>query len=231
MPWFDPQFSLPTGYRFLIKDIIRFIDHIDSYAGENCKLLDIGCGDQPYRKMFRKYSYTGLDLHTEISKPDITGDILDMPLADSSFDAALTVWVLDDIPEPAKAIAEITRILKPGGYYFAVENQSTNQHFKGHDFFRFAPQALEYLASKNNLDLLEIKSYGGDFALAGFTLITAFNTMFNRVLGRYNYLKPIYSFIINILFFPADRFFRIKFFRKNFEKNSIGYCYVFRKKI
>jgi SAM-dependent methyltransferase len=230
MPYFDSEFSLPTGYRFLLNDIIRFLSRIDNYAtSDHCVLLDIGCGNKPYKKLIRKYSYTGLDLYTDVSNPDIIGDILDIPVLENSIDAALTVWVLDDIPEPGKALEEIARILKPGGYYFAVENQSTNQHFKGYDYFRFAPQALEYLALKNKLELLEVKSYGGDFALSGFILITAFNTMFNRIFGKYNILKPFYSLLINLLFYPVDRLFRIKYFRKNFEKNSIGYCYLFRK--
>lgn len=230
MIYFDAQFSLISGYRFLLKEIITFLSKIDNYAlNSKSKLIDIGCGEKPYQNLIKKYEYSGMDLYSEISRPDIIGDIMNIPLENESFDAALTVWVLDDIPEPAKAISEISRILKKGGYYFAVENQSTNQHFKGHDYFRFTPGALEYLASQNGLILIKCKSFGGDFALAGFTLIVALNTMFNRIFGDYNFVKPFYSFMINLIFYPLDRIFRLPFFRNNFEKNSLGYCYIFQK--
>jgi len=230
MAYFDAQFSLITGYRFLLKQIIRFISEIDLHCNQKGqKLLDIGCGKKPYQMFFRNYQYTGMDLYSDISSPDILGDIMNIPVENNSVDAVMTVWVLDDIPEPWKAVAEIARILKPGGYYFAVENQSTNQHFKEHDYFRFTPLAMEFMAKSNQMKMIRCESYGGDFALAGFTLITAFNTMFNRVLGSNNFFRPVYSTIINLIFFPLDRFFRIDFFRKNFEKNSLGYCYVFQK--
>ena len=38
-----------------------------------------------------------------------------LPAADGAFDAAVCVWVLCSVPEPAAALAEITRVLAPGG--------------------------------------------------------------------------------------------------------------------
>jgi|GEM_PF-1011655 len=230
MPYFDNQFSLITGYRFLLKDIIGFLYSVDSFApSEGAKLLDAGCGDRPYRRLFRKYAYLGMDLHPEVSSPDVLGSILDIPFPDASFDAALTVWVLDDIPEPGDGIGEISRILKPGGYYFAVEAQSTNRHFRPNDYFRFAPAALIHLCRKQGLEVVKVGAYGGDFAHIGFSIITLFNTVFDRMLGKYNFLKPIYSLVVNLLFFPFDRLSRCRIFGEFFERNAPGYCYVFIK--
>jgi len=38
-----------------------------------------------------------------------------LPLADHSVDAALTTWTLCTIPAPQEALAELRRVLKPGG--------------------------------------------------------------------------------------------------------------------
>ncbi|MCW2789753.1 MAG: SAM-dependent methyltransferase [Aeromicrobium sp.] len=43
------------------------------------------------------------------------GDILDMPYADGSFDVVLASEILEHVPEDDRAIAELVRILSPGG--------------------------------------------------------------------------------------------------------------------
>ena len=43
------------------------------------------------------------------------GDIFDLPFADDSFDVVFSQTVLYHIPDPDKALAEIKRVLRPGG--------------------------------------------------------------------------------------------------------------------
>ncbi len=43
------------------------------------------------------------------------GDALNLPYADDSFDVVLISEVLEHVPEDTRAIAELTRVLKPGG--------------------------------------------------------------------------------------------------------------------
>lgn len=43
------------------------------------------------------------------------GDILDMPYADGSFDVVLASEILEHVPQDDRAIAELVRILAPGG--------------------------------------------------------------------------------------------------------------------
>lgn len=43
------------------------------------------------------------------------GDARELPYPDASFDAAVLVTVLGEIPEPERALAELARVLKPGG--------------------------------------------------------------------------------------------------------------------
>ena len=42
--YFDRHFSLITGYRFLLKDVVKYIATIDSFFDFKYKILDIGCG-------------------------------------------------------------------------------------------------------------------------------------------------------------------------------------------
>ncbi len=228
--YFDANFSLLTGYRFLLNGIISFISSIDGYAkGESSTILDIGCGRKPYKKLFRKYKYIGMDNYTEKKvNPDINGSILNIPFVDSSLDAVMTVWVLDDVFDFEKGISEIARVLKINGYYFAIENQATHIHNPPHDYFRMTPYAMEKICNKHKLKLIHHKSFGGDFANIGFSLNLVCRHIFVK-LRIEKYIRPLYSLSINIVFYPLDRFFRINLFKKQFELNSIGYCYIFRK--
>ena len=45
-----------------------------------------------------------------------------LPLADDSFDAALTTWSLCTIPDPEAALLEVRRVLKPGGRLHFLEH-------------------------------------------------------------------------------------------------------------
>jgi SAM-dependent methyltransferase len=45
-----------------------------------------------------------------------------LPLDDDSFDAALSTWTLCTIPNVATALAEVRRVLKPGGMLHFVEH-------------------------------------------------------------------------------------------------------------
>jgi SAM-dependent methyltransferase len=228
--YFNRHFSLPTGYRYLLKDAIDCLEEINCYSNQkNNKLLDIGCGEQPYKKILQSWNYIGMDNYTESqAKPEIKGSILDIPLKDADFDACLSVWVLDDIFEVEKGIKETSRVLKNSGYYFAIESQATHIHNHPYDYFRFAPHALIEVCKKHNLELVQYKSFGGDFANIGFSLILV-NRVFWGMLRLDNIMRPIYSLIINIVFRPLDKVFRLKIFKGRFEINSLGYFYVFKK--
>jgi SAM-dependent methyltransferase len=45
-----------------------------------------------------------------------------LPFADGSYDAALSTWTLCTIPDAAAALAELRRVLKPGGTFHFLEH-------------------------------------------------------------------------------------------------------------
>jgi SAM-dependent methyltransferase len=50
------------------------------------------------------------------------GDAQELPFEDESFDCALAAWMLYHVPEPERAVAELARVLRPGGRLVAVTN-------------------------------------------------------------------------------------------------------------
>ena len=49
-------------------------------------------------------------------------DAQDLPAAAASVDSVLSTWTLCTIPDPARALAEIRRVLRPGGTFCFVEH-------------------------------------------------------------------------------------------------------------
>ena len=58
----------------------------------------------------------GVDLKQAGPHVTTIGDIVDLPFANGSFDVIICIHVLEHIPNDAKAISELYRILRPGGW-------------------------------------------------------------------------------------------------------------------
>ncbi len=58
----------------------------------------------------------------------IVGDATRLPLADDSIDAAFLVFVLGEIPDRPAALAELRRVLKPGGVLSLVETLTDSDY-------------------------------------------------------------------------------------------------------
>jgi SAM-dependent methyltransferase len=50
------------------------------------------------------------------------GDVQSLPFADGAFDTVVAAWMLYHVPDVDRALAEIARVLQPGGALFAVTN-------------------------------------------------------------------------------------------------------------
>ncbi len=57
---------------------------------------------------------------TRVEQAGLNGEHLDLP--SEQFDAALSTWTLCTIPDMATALAELRRVLKPGGVFHFVEH-------------------------------------------------------------------------------------------------------------
>lgn len=85
------------------------------------RVLDIGCGDGfVTTPLFRHgIDVTGIDVDetalASVEAKTIVGSAEALPFADHSFDVVLSFGVLCILDHPDKALAEIARVLKPGG--------------------------------------------------------------------------------------------------------------------
>ncbi|WP_435412391.1 class I SAM-dependent methyltransferase [Psychroserpens mesophilus] len=73
--------------------------------------------EQCFLKRFRNLNnieYTTTDLESPIA--DVKADICNLPFDDESYDVILCNHVLEHIPDDTKAMQELYRVMKPGGY-------------------------------------------------------------------------------------------------------------------
>lgn len=73
--------------------------------------------EQCFLNRFRKLKnldYTTTDLESPIA--DVKADICNLPFKDNSYDIILCNHVLEHIPDDTKAMQELYRVMKPGGY-------------------------------------------------------------------------------------------------------------------
>ena len=84
--------------------------------------------EQAFYKRFRKQKnldYVTTDLNSPLA--DIKADICNLPFEDESFDVILCNHVLEHIPDDKKAMEELYRILKKGGWGVFQVPQDLNQ--------------------------------------------------------------------------------------------------------
>ena len=56
----------------------------------------------------------------------LVGDVQALPFENESFDAAVAAWMLYHVPDVDRAVAELARVLRPGGRLVAVTNSAWN---------------------------------------------------------------------------------------------------------
>ena len=63
-----------------------------------------------------------VELHAARGVDARLGDVQELPFADGAFDAAVAAWMLYHVPDVERGLAELARVLRPGGRLVAVTN-------------------------------------------------------------------------------------------------------------
>jgi SAM-dependent methyltransferase len=109
-------------------------------------VLDVGCGDRPYAELFP--GATGFDVPGN-PHADLHGSLEAIPVADASFDVVLCLQVLEHVPDPAAAVRELHRVVRPGGRVLLSTHGIYPFHPNPDDLWRWTHQGLERLFLTN----------------------------------------------------------------------------------
>jgi SAM-dependent methyltransferase len=157
-------------------------------------VLDVGGRIQPYRPLItgKKVRYFAVDI-LRTALVNITARAEQLPLPDGCFDIVLCTQMLEYAPEPGRVIAEIYRVLNPGGYLLLSVSSLSIRHVD-EECWRFWPAGLRHLLSTFadiktvpevgsiaglfrtvNVAVTALAKYSAVRAVASYTLVPALN--------------------------------------------------------
>lgn len=203
--------------------IYRDLKQVSSFA--TGRLLDIGCGQMPYRDLFTQVNeYVGIDhpnpYHPN-DRPSMWASGLTLPFADAVFDTVLATQVLEHVPEPALLLAEMCRVLRPGGVLLLTAPHIWELHEQPYDYYRYTSFGLRYLLEHAGFEVERIQPQGGFFVMiAQRSSYFAF-----RVLQKLR-LRPLAigsAFAINCLGMLCDALY-------SYEGDTLNYLAVAQKR-
>ncbi len=130
------------------------VEIINGSAG---KVLEVGVGTGLSLPEYKPHlSITGIDLAPEMLQKarerveaenlkNVTGlyemDAGNLQFADASFDTVVAMYVITVVPDPAKVMRELARVVKPGGVVMLVNHFSQEEGVRGWVERKMAPFA------------------------------------------------------------------------------------------
>ncbi|MBN9410992.1 MAG: class I SAM-dependent methyltransferase [Burkholderiales bacterium] len=159
----DEQFQ-PTWLGVLVNPFflarLTLWRHMQRFGGSmRGKLLDVGCGSQPYRQLFHGAQYVGLDIDTPTTRArglaDVFYDGLAFPVPDADFECVLCSQVLEHVFTPDDFLSEIYRVMQPGGRLLLTVPFVWDEHEQPYDFARYSSFGLRALLERNGFRVIE----------------------------------------------------------------------------
>jgi len=107
----------------------EFVNWLDTPKG--LRWIDVGCGNGAFTERLLSRCAPAKVIAIDPSKEQLAyaraqpgtksaqfqvADAQNLPFADGSFDAAVMALVITFVPDPSKAVAEMTRVVRPGGW-------------------------------------------------------------------------------------------------------------------
>jgi|APSaa5957512622_1039677.scaffolds.fasta_scaffold16491_2 SAM-dependent methyltransferase len=205
----DPS---PFSVNWLVLRINR--KYVAEAAGRYARgrLLDVGCGERPYAAELGAHAEVCVGLEFDQKRyagmrPEVWGSGLALPFGDGSFDTVFSSQVLEHVPEPAQMVAEIGRVLGPGGHLILSAPHIWGVHEEPDDYFRFTGYGLAHLARRAGLEPLCARPMAGYWVTAG-ARFCHYLQQFEKV-GLALVTRPLYALVqLTALF--LDRLHRVE---------------------
>ncbi len=149
------------------------------------RLLDVGCGSRPFLQLLADHSTRafGVEIdrqrygrvraesgerlvaetesNEDVPQPDAWADGLRLPFDDCIFETVVSFQVLEHVPKPSVLMAEMCRVLTPGGTLVLTAPHIWGIHEEPHDYFRFTPFGLRHLAESAGLTVEQVTPLAG----------------------------------------------------------------------
>ena len=164
----------------------RFVEeHMGAYRGRPMSVLDVGSLDVngSYRSLFDDdcWQYTGVDMSPGAGVDVVLPGPYDWsPIRSDAYDVVISGQAFEHIEFPWVTIAEVARVLRPGGLVCIIVPSGGFEHRYPVDCWRYYPDGIRALAHWADLDVLSAETswtptgdYDDDSALWADTVVVA----------------------------------------------------------
>jgi SAM-dependent methyltransferase len=107
-------------------------------AARPARVLEVGCGWGELAARIERelgcslvavdLSPRMVELARERGVDARVADVQELPFEDGEFDAAVAAWMLYHVPDLDRGLAELARVLRPGGRLFGITNSERHLH-------------------------------------------------------------------------------------------------------
>lgn len=197
-------------------------------------VLDAGAGTSPYKALFNHAQYESADFE-QVDKAYAAStyvcDLKAIPVENCRFDFIVFNQVMEHLPNPKTVLAELHRVLKPGGKMIYTGPFFYEEHEQPYDFYRYTQFGLRELFSSTGFVIDRLDWLEGYFGTAAYqcNCMSRYLPMRPRDFG-YKFigfcLLPImwllkFTFgVSGILFHRLEK--KIKFTRRGHPKNYLA---------
>lgn len=155
--------------------IVAFVRAFADGLPAGTRILDAGAGAAPYRELFAHCDYRTQDwpgsVHAGPLAADYVGDLHEeLPIEAGSFDAVLCTEVLEHVADPALVLAELRRILRPGGRLAVTVPFVGVLHEEPHDHRRPTSYGLAALLDGADFTGIDVEPLTGWFSTLAHVL-------------------------------------------------------------
>jgi SAM-dependent methyltransferase len=164
------EFMVPA----LERAIRTIIDDLDE--GPQLRILDAGCGGQPFRFVFetKRNTYVSCDATDPLGVVDHVAELdRDLPqslLDEIPFDFILCSEVLEHVLDWERAFKNLAQLLAPNGRLLITTPFVYVLHEQPYDFWRATPHAIRALADRHGLAVVKLERMGGTWEVIGTVL-------------------------------------------------------------
>ncbi|MHC1696847.1 MAG: methyltransferase domain-containing protein [Geobacteraceae bacterium] len=103
---------------------------------------------------------------TEITRADYPDvDMQCMPYYDDFYDVVVSDQVIEHLADPARAVSECGRVLRPGGLAIITSCFLNPLHPSPNDYWRFSPEGMQHLFNDEDWEIIEYGGWGNRIAL------------------------------------------------------------------
>ena len=168
--------------------------------GKKQILLDLGCGQQPYRSvycdLFNKVIAADFDVRSKI---DALLDARALPFMNDSFDIVLLTEVIEHVDDSSIAFREISRVLKNGGYLLLTWPFICSIHELPKDYVRYTEFGMQRLLQAAGLEIEKLHRRGDIFCVL-FAIVEHFSFNAVEFLSRIPWIGSRFFWPIKPLF-------------------------------